>query len=216
MFLNTGLEMWLGLTHVRVLWDRVSVITASADPPQHTHFSNQRGWPDFSHHYPKRQNIEKYHQHYISLLWRMANSRSGEGFFSHFCTRLGTHVVRHLHLPWGGIILHELVEMISDWTMAKRKSLVAVLTLVNHVCLKRMKHRVKSVAENKTRAGRMSKEGRRGGEGIGVSVNDMVICTQRSSDVIKPTIWWGVSVPSWMTNAMRWNWKRHWCQAEVE
>lgn len=66
-------------------------------------------------------------------------------------------------------------------------------------------------------AARAGWKGRRDGwRGKGVCVNDMVICTQRSSDVIKAMIWWVVSVPRLMTNAMRWNWKRHWCQAEVE
>lgn len=44
------------------------------------------------------------------------------------------------------------------------------------------------MAENKASAGRTGKEGRRGREGTGVCVNDMVICTQWSSDVIKAMI----------------------------
>ena len=42
----------------------------------HTHFYNQCGWPDFPHHYPGRQEIEKSHQYHIFLLWWMANGGS--------------------------------------------------------------------------------------------------------------------------------------------
>ena len=48
---------------------------------QHTHFYNQCGWPDFPHHYPGRQEIEKSHQYHISLLRWMANGRSMVRFF---------------------------------------------------------------------------------------------------------------------------------------
>ncbi len=51
-----------------------------------------------------------------------------------------------------------------------------------------MKHGVKSVTENKVKAGWKGKEGWRSREGMGVCVNDMVICTQWSSDVIKAMI----------------------------
>lgn len=65
----------------------------SASPPQHsshrhTHgFSNQCGWPDFSHQSPRRREIEKPHLYYISLLWQMANG----GFFS-VLQQLGTPI----------------------------------------------------------------------------------------------------------------------------
>lgn len=48
-------------------------------------------------------------------------------------------------------------------------------------------------------------ECRGGGDGMGVWANDMVLCTQWSSDVIKAVIRRVVSALSLMTNAMRWN-----------
>lgn len=74
----------------------------------------------------------------------------------------------------------------------------------------------------KTRETNQCQERKRGqgghkqGDGEAVSPNDTVLCTQCSLDVITVVIWWVVSGQLLMTNAARWNWKRHWCQAALE
>lgn len=51
-----------------------------------------------------------------------------------------------------------------------------------------MKRGVRPVTEKKARAGWKGREGWWGREGMEVCANDMVICTQWSSDVIKAVI----------------------------